>query len=330
MDSKNNPIKHRYIQVNPAQIGEALLSFRGLQINANDAANCIVTNNKSTVFTMPLTVLAQSPGFQELWSDGSAVLIKSDEGKAELTVAQTSHHLMLSFQCADLPLAESVKEVYSTAYQFAHQQGFEHLIRVWNYIDQINRIEQGTERYQAFCVARHQVLEDLQQLETPNPAATAIGGHYGHNSFVFLFSHQPGQVVENKRQVSAWQYPRQYAPKQPRFSRAMQYGDLLLCSGTASVVGHETIHLDDLSAQFDECMVNIQALLDESDVDTPINEGVYRFYLRDQKLMDQVLAKLQALKINDFVLLEGDVCRENLLIECEAVFQSARKTVKLN
>ena len=237
---------------------------------------------------------------------------------------------MLSFQCTDRPLGELITAVYSTAYEVAHQHGFKHLIRVWNYLNHINQHEQYIERYQTFCIARHNVLEAMQQLDQPNPAATAIGGHYGHNTFAFLFSRHAGHVIENKRQVSAWQYPKQYAPKQPRFSRAMQYGNLLLCSGTASVVGHETIHLNDTAAQFDECMINLQALMAESSLEMALSQGIYRFYLRDKSQVNQVVAKIQALKIENYVVLEGDICRENLLIECEAVFQSVQKTVKLD
>lgn len=319
MDQNLNSPQHSFIQINAPGDCQTLLEFTGLQ----DSESITAPLTHGTVeVVMPLVVLAASPNFKEQWSDGASVDVKCLSDKLEVTAAETEHHLMLSFQCGNQPLDELVTAVYSTAYQLAQQQGFKHVIRVWNYLDQINGNELGEERYQTFCVARHRVLDSLQQLQQPNPAATAIGGHFGHNTFVFLFSRRVGQVVENKRQVSAWQYPRQYAPKQPRFSRAMQCGDTLLCSGTASVVGHETIHLDDLTAQFDECMTNIQALLDESGVETPLNQGVYRFYLRDKSLVNQVVSKINALQINDFLVLEGDVCRKNLLIECEAVFQS--------
>lgn len=317
MDQNASSTQHSYIQVNAPNACQTLMAFDGLH-----GESVTLDSNHPTEIIMPLKVLAQSVEFQECWSDDSQVLVKSVDDKPELTVAVSDHHLMLSFQSKNQPLDLLVKEVYQTAYQMAQQHGFKYLIRVWNYLDQINQIENNTERYQTFCVARHQALDSLKQLDQPNPAATAIGGHFGHNTFVFLFSHQTGLVVENKRQVSAWQYPRQYAPKQPRFSRAMQYGELLLCSGTASVVGHQTIHLNDLAAQFDECLINIQALLDESTLETPLSQGVFRFYLRDQSLVNEVIEKIQVHDISEYVVLEGDVCRENLLIECEAVFQS--------
>ncbi len=319
MDHTIHSINHNYIHINATQAEQSLMSFIGFR---GEKDKIKASNEKTSQVVIPLTDLAHSPEFVEDWSDGELVKIDVVDGQTEFVMAQTAQHLMLNFQCSDSPLMELVGDVYKTAYRVAQQKGFDHLIRVWNYLDQINGEEAGMERYQTFCVARHEVLDELSQLDQPNPAATAIGGYYGHNTFTFLFSRQKGKVIENTRQVSAWQYPSRYSPKQPRFSRAMQYGDLLLCSGTASVVGHETIHLNDLNAQFDECMVNIQALLDASDILTPLSQGIYRFYLRDKALLPCVLEKIKALKIEQFLLLEGDICRKNLLIECEAVFQS--------
>ncbi len=323
MDHNSNSLQCSYIQLNASTEDSPLMTFIGQSGCEHEPLSSQTKEMVATDIIMPLVVVAQSPGYKERWSDGHEVVTKSVSEKLGLIMAESKYHLMLSFQCSDQPLDVLISEVYSTAYDLAHQHGFMYLIRVWNYLDHINLRQQNEERYQTFCVVRHQVLEAKHQLDQPNPAATAIGGHYGRNTFTFLFSRQTGQVIENKRQVSAWQYPRQYAPKQPRFSRAMQYGDLLMCSGTASVVGHETIHINDLVAQFDECMVNIQALLDESNLELQLEHGIYRFYLRNKSLLSHVLSKIKAYGIDNYVVLEGDICRENLLIECEAVFQSA-------
>lgn len=270
---------------------------------------------------VPLEILAQSNGYQEHWSDNSPVEVLATGNQTTMQLIRSQGHLLISYQDSALALADEVAAVYRDAYTQAAALGFPHLLRTWNFIDRINQVEQGQERYQTFCVARYQVLESLQLLQQPNPAATAIGGHDGRNVFTFLFSQQAGQVVENQRQVSAWQYPKQYAPKQPRFSRAMQCGSLLLCSGTASVVGHETQHPDDLFSQLDECLTNVQALLDQSTINTPLGSGLFRFYLRDRDQVDGVIHRLKAHQIESFLISEGDICRENLLIECEAVFQ---------
>jgi chorismate lyase/3-hydroxybenzoate synthase len=312
MDQQNKPSLISKLHVTNSYKSEPLMTFAALNKKPVEGA---------VAMTVPLETLCESKEYQEFWSDGETVTAEPRANNSLLKIVETAEHLVVSYQCNALSLFDAVSQVYQDAYTVSAAKGFQHLIRVWNYIDQINTVEAGTERYQTFCVARHKVLEKLQLLNKNNPAATAIGGHNGENIFVFLFSKQAGQVVENKRQISAWQYPEKYSPKQPRFSRAMQYGDLLMCSGTASVVGHETIHLNDLAAQFNECLVNIQALLDESTINVDIKSGLYRFYLRDKTLVNQVVELIKLEEIESYVVLEGDICRENLLIECEAVFQ---------
>ena len=280
--------------------------------------------------TLPLGVLSQSDGYHEYWSDGSQVAQLKYQGETAFNAIESDEHLVIVVRKNDTDFAETVTAAYQFAYDSSSQLGYKHLLRTWNYINDINAFEQGIERYQTFCVARYQVMEQLDQLAAPNPAATAIGSKDGTNLFVFLFSKTPGTVIENKRQVSAWQYPKIYSPKQPRFSRAKKVGGLLMCSGTASVVGHETIHLDDLSSQFDECMTNVNALIKDSELPISLQSGLFRFYLRDPDLLDQVVDKINEYGINQYMVLEGDVCRENLLIECEAVFQSSLKPVKID
>ncbi len=273
--------------------------------------------NQQTI-TIPLQVLAQSTAYAEFWDDGLPVEKIVVNGGYGL---RTTEHLVLVFQAGDVELKSLVADVYQTAYTVSREHGFNHLLRTWNYIDDINGVDQGLERYQSFCVARHEVLEAMNVLALPNPAATAIGSMNGENCFVFLFSQQTGRVIENNRQVPAWQYPKQYSPKQPRFSRAMEVNGLLMCSGTASVVGHETQHLNDFSAQFKECINNVTVLLGESDCTYQLTSGLFRFYLRDQMYLVELQDCIEKSGIQNFVILYGDVCRENLLVECEAVFQ---------
>lgn len=268
---------------------------------------------------IPLEVLAHSPAYAEHWCVAQPV---TSERFADYHQIMTDQYLVLIFADPEADFEHWVTHSYRTAYQAAAEAGYDHLLRTWNYLYDINGKTHGLERYQLFCVARHRVMEALDLLDRPNPAATAIGCHTPENVVVFLFSRASGRVIENKRQTPAWQYPRQYAPKQPRFSRALIVNDVLLCSGTASVVGHETVHLDDLPAQFDECLNNLQVLIEESGAGHQLADGMYRFYMRDTSDLPVVLEKIKDHGIRQFVVLHGAVCRENLLIECEVVFQS--------
>ncbi|MEZ5471816.1 MAG: hypothetical protein R3E90_08545 [Marinicella sp.] len=282
--------------------------------------NYLPTSQKSmNDVVVPLDVLAQSNNYGEFWIDDSAVSIEQCE---EVTKISTLSHLVLIYHSKNFNITQLVDVVYSQAYQISQQLNYPHLLRTWNFFHDINGHDNGLERYQAFCVARHEVLERYFQLQIPNPAATAIGSLNGDNCFVFLFSKQPGQVVENQRQVPAWQYPLDYAPKQPRFSRAMLVDGMLMCSGTASVVGHETVHVNDIKGQFIESLNNIEQLLLSCGYQMDVNAGIYRYYLRNPAQAEILETLIVEQGIESFIILQGDICRENLLLECEVVFQT--------
>ncbi|KAA3641924.1 MAG: hypothetical protein DWP95_05810 [Proteobacteria bacterium] len=269
---------------------------------------------------LPFAVLAQSPGYQEIWQDNSQIL--EVDCQDNYLMVKSASFLVLAYDSESADLNEVVSEIYSDAFQRSHSEDYAHLIRVWNFFPAINDDMGGMENYQRFCVARHALLDQYNQLGRPNPAATAIGTHNRQSCYVFMFAKSPGTVIENTRQVSAWEYPLHYSPKQPRFSRALQFGDLLMCSGTASVVGHETKHKDDLLLQFKECMTNVGVLLAASDSNCRLEDGLFRFYLRDVEDVNDLQHCIADVGLTQFVILGGDICREDLLVECEAVFQN--------
>ncbi|MFV0543648.1 MAG: hypothetical protein ACK5L8_08185 [Marinicella pacifica] len=272
-----------------------------------------------TTVILPFEVLSQSPGYREIWQLQAPATYEKQKNRR---LIQSDQFLVLIYDSQSSDLSDVVSSVYDDAFQTGSNTGYGHLIRVWNYFPAINDNKAGMENYQRFCVARHALLDRHNQLGRPNPAATAIGTHNQQSCYVFIFSKTPGTVIENIRQVSAWEYPLHYSPKQPRFSRAMQFGNLLMCSGTASVVGHETRHKDDLRLQFKECMRNIAVLLSAANIRTDLTEGLFRFYLRDTDDVDDLKQCIKSAGLKHHVILGGDICREDLLVECEAVFQN--------
>lgn len=277
------------------------------------------TNESSAMkVPVPFDVLAKSEGFYEHWNTDSMVSF-SDTSFGMQWVSDDFLVLLMTPETSDIDAIS--REVYQNALTQAQSLGFKSLIRTWNFFPRINEDEGNLERYQHFCVARQEVLNLFPDFQNQNPAATAIGSHKESHNFVFLFGRTKGKGVENKRQMSAWEYPQHYAPKQPRFARAMWHSGLLICSGTASVVGHETHHKGDVVKQLKESILNVQSLLDQCDEKLQIDQGVFRFYLRNPEDLSLVMPILLASEINDYIVLAADVCREDLLIECEAVFQ---------
>lgn len=210
-----------------------------------------------------------------------------------------------------------------------------HLLRVWNYLPDINREAQGSERYRQFNTARQHALRACGRAHTGRvPAASALGSASDSPLVVyFLASRTAPAFVENPRQVSAYNYPRQYGLHSPAFSRAtlLQEADLatLFISGTASIVGHHSLHAGDPGAQTRETLKNIEALLGEanrtaSGAQFSLRSLACKAYVRRPADLPVIHAELSgALGPESKVLyLQADICRGDLLVEVEATAMS--------
>ena len=195
-----------------------------------------------------------------------------------------------------------------------------HLLRVWNYLDGINAGEGDAERYRRFCSARARSMAAHGLVRYP--AATAIGhrGTPGRLQVYALSASADGHALENPRQVSAWEYPRQYGPTAPSFARAMllPQGGLAI-SGTAAVIGHASRHVGDVTAQVDEAVANLRALLGraalpEFDALSPLK--VYVRHPEDAEAVNAALARHLDASVPR-ILLQGDICRTELLVEID-------------
>ena len=147
----------------------------------------------------------------------------------------------------------------------------------------------------------------------------------------------PGLDVENPRQVSAWRYPRQYGPRSPLFSRGtilrLNGSQQFLISGTASVVGHQTHHENQVANQLSESLRNVRSLLEEGhrltgDSHAQLdNQGLLKVYIRNREDFDLVRQTLEAEAPPEIprIYLEGDICRENLLTEIDGIVSLQRR-----
>lgn len=215
----------------------------------------------------------------------------------------------------------AAKEAYEQLHRFVSARGAQHVLRIWNYLGAINHGEGDAERYKHFCDGRAAGMGDF--FADGFPAATAIG-HHGdpHRLQVYLLAcDQGGTRVENPRQVSAWRYPRQYGRTPPSFARAMTLPaqDALAISGTAAVVGHASAHHDDLDAQLDETLTNLEALLASADMvagfDTHSPLKAYVRHPSDApRVRDFLQQRLPGVPV---LLLHGDICRSELLVEID-------------
>lgn len=236
-------------------------------------------------------------------------------------------HLVV--ELSDAAVEDATEAAYRTALRLAADAGYPHLLRVWNYFGAINDGDGDAERYRRFCVGRARAIP--REPATGYAAATAIGipGAHPLLHLAWIAGREPGVPVENPRQVSAWEYPRDYGPVAPGFSRAMlierNAPPILLVSGTASVVGHESRHAEAL-AQLDEALTNVERVLERAAArlgrESRLGAGsTLRVYVRHAAdapaIRRRLLERLGG--TTPFMLLEGDICRRELLVEIEAV-----------
>ncbi len=217
-------------------------------------------------------------------------------------------------------IESSAEQAYNDIVQASQQLGYPHLIRVWHFFPAINERVNEDERYHAFNKGRHSSLLKSHSLALERlPAATAIGTQGGDLLIYFIASQSPGVSYENPRQVSAYHYPDRYGPKSPSFSRAIAINEeILFISGTASIKGHESKHPDDLVSQFKETIKNLTTIIENSGF-IEARSKIWKIYLRDPSLRDTLLELTGHLKTDPehILLIQGDVCRTDLMIEIE-------------
>lgn len=242
--------------------------------------------------------------------------------------------------CFSLPLqthtacTEAVQQRYLELFELLQQSGFAHLWRVWNFVSHINAPDvNGLETYRAFNQGRAAAFarffdqgdQAMPWAMRQMPAATAVGclgeGIYVH----FLAGRQPARHIENPRQQPAYHYPEEYGPRPPSFARASEVTlppqNMLFISGTASIIGHSTVHVGDGAGQCRTTVENLQIVADQTGR-TLQDLNHFKAYVRHARDVPATMALLQQLlgvpkeRITCFVT---DICRQNLLVEVEAM-----------
>jgi len=283
-----------------------------------------------------------------VWSSGPqpAALTAMDDGQGlswrcdgEWTFGRL---LLPESAAADLEALSHL--AYTRLFAALAQAGTPHLVRLWNYLPRINQEQAGLERYRRFNLGRQAAFQQAGRSAFDGaPAACALGcpGPAGGDeasacsglTLYFLAGRQPVTPIENPRQVSAYRYPSQYGPAAPSFSRAA-LADLgggsvgLFISGTASIVGHETVHLGDVRAQTRETLTNLRTLCAQASLRAGrpfrVEDLELVVYLRHPADLAAVRDELtQALgadspALRSAIVVQADVCRADLLVEIEA------------
>lgn len=284
---------------------------------------------------VPLACLGGEDQAQQGWWGGAVQSVTRSEHGSGLRLHQ-AHSADFLWACVEVHNPQNLEQqgraVYELLLQTVQARGKPQLLKLWNYLPHITAVADGEERYQSFNRGRRLAFEAAGRSTAAGaPAACALGTRQGVLQVAVLAGRCPVLAIENPRQVSAYHYPREYGAVPPLFSRAAWLTqasgrDLLLISGTASIVGHATMHVGDVRAQTQESLRNIEAVLQSANAKA--GASLWRLqdlsgcvYVRHAADYDAVRGILEGRGLHRFCYLEADVCRADLLVEIEAEAQ---------
>lgn len=228
------------------------------------------------------------------------------------------------------PLQLATEAAYRQIGRLLDSLAYPHVYRYWNYMAAINAHSHGLERYRQFNLGRQQaLLAQGREIAGNVPAACALGTVAGALHIAFLAGRALPTPIENPRQLHAYCYPSDYGPRSPIFSRAtlVELPDqlCLFVSGTASIVGHASLHIGDVGAQTQETMRNIVAVLAEANthagtVKFTLSDLNYKVYVKHVADLAKIRHELTSIIGGSchVIYLMADVCRQELLLEIEA------------
>jgi enamine deaminase RidA (YjgF/YER057c/UK114 family) len=284
-------------------------------------SNSVKVTGKS-FHSIPYIVLESETG-KEIWAGGVSSYLYPDDTKI---AAENAFDLM-------------------GAILDGEQMSLNHLVRQWNYIGNILTIEEGFQNYQIFNEVRSDYYHRFRTIHG-YPAATGVGIKHGGVILDFCAVKPEESVIikpiNNPNQVNAYNYGQQVlkgftdkgrSKNPPQFERALllvnrQYSTLFI-SGTASIIGQETIGIENIEKQTVVTIENISKLADSKRIgqmtgNTYVDAGkliLLRVYIKNQ----EDFAKIKSICNKHFqgvptLYIEADICRDNLLVEIEAEF----------
>lgn len=332
------PINHLTWRIGLAP-AKVLLTFNLSGFDSSATGHLLAKINWSAATQCPST-LNVGAGFHNCGD--SQELTESIFSDSAVTFGQSgnavwSHCDQYAFIAIHLPelptsaLEGIAYDAYKEWLDVAESLGFPEPIRLWNYLPRINDGLGDNERYRRFCMGRELAFKQRQRVSQALPAATAIGNS-GSGVLLFgLASNRGFRQIENPRQVSAFKYPRKYGPASPSFARAAWFepargNGMLLVSGTASVVGHESKHVGYCEKQSLESIRNIDEVVKLcSETALPAQDpSLLRVYIRNTADYDTVASVIESRwPAAPTHYIQGEICRADLLVEIEAVFHAA-------
>ena len=315
---------------------------------------------KSDRLNVPISLVCQPPvdgkTMMEVWSlseveTTSTFSFTQDNQSAVLHIDSPEFSCLLSSQYSanQETFKENTQETFRLFDASLHSNGFDYhdIVRQWNYIENIIHIEEGNDK----PLQNYQIFNDLRSLYYGNtdfrngyPSATGIGTEYGGCTIEAIAFKEKNRnsikPVTNSFQIDAHSYSSNVLignaieeikrVSTPKFERGkyLQFGEegLLFISGTASIIGEQTVHTEDVSKQTLTTIKNIDHLISKDNLDNS-NISVsshprllnYRCYLKNESDYSVVKSLCDNHYGKDIgFIIKADICRNNLLVEIEA------------
>ena len=285
---------------------------------------------EAVVVDVPLPQLGPEP-LLEVWTTGDEAVAPED-GALAWTEAGDLAFGALTFDASEVELGAG--HAYDRLLARLAESEHPHLLRMWNVVPRINEAVGESDadgvsfdRYMAFCRARSLAFERHHgpRFARGLSAASAVGAADGPGVVYFLSCRREGERLENPRQLEAWRYPPRYGPRSPSFARATRppapFHREVLVSGTASIVGAESVHAGDTRAQVVETLRNLTAVAEAASLPAGAGRWLLKAYVRHPEevevVREQVVAAFGA--STPLLFLRADICRADLSVEIEGV-----------
>jgi hypothetical protein len=313
-------------------------------------------------FNFPISLVSQptiNGGMtMEAW------LLECSENEFSISFSKTNHSsvlcldnsnysLLLSNQCSfeHTDFKDNVLSTFNLLDKTLYENGFDYneIVRQWNYIENITMLDDVEDKQ----LQNYQIFNDIRTLfynkssfVNGYPAATGIGIENGGCRVEVIALKQKNEntvfPITNSLQVDAHKYSEIVLVgnaiaeikkvSTPKFERAkalhlIDFG-LLFVSGTASIVGEQTVFMDNVEKQTITTIENIEHLISVNNLIknkitvTSYPELInYRVYLKNKS--DYKIVKLLCdahFGIKKSIFVKADICRSNLLVEIEAIY----------
>ena len=228
----------------------------------------------------------------------------------------------------------------------AEKLDFSNIVRQWNYIERITHVSDKLQQYQHYQVFNDIRSDFYSKSEFINgyPSATGIGTSACGVVVNFIAVSNAANLtitpVKNPEQIDAHKYSqkvligRETFKSSPKFERGKLVingeGAKMYISGTAAIVGENTLFPDDVEKQVMVTINNIKNLVKNAQVskwyDTKSGEesnySYVRAYVKYEKDIDVVKRLCEKhFSSGCFQCLVSDICRDDLLVEIEGLIE---------